>query len=85
MSVFSFHVYFFCSLISVSKKQSVETMLILPYLYNWQKSNNKMNEKRSQVYQSMDPEYVTGQTNSRILELLLRQFCRFIFAPFWNS
>ena len=35
----------------------------------------KMNEKRSQEYQSMDPEYVTGQINSRILELLLRRFC----------
>ena len=29
----------------------------------------------------MDPEYVTGQINSRILELLLRQFCCLIFAP----
>ena len=44
-------------------------------------NNNKMNEKRSQEYQSMDPEYVTGQINSRILELLLRRFCRLIFAP----
>ena len=45
------------------------------------KVNNKMNEKRSQEYQSMDPEYVTGQINSRILELLLRRFCCLIFAP----
>ena len=44
------------------------------------KVNNKMNEKRSQEYQSMDPEYVTGQSNSRILELLLRRFCCLIFA-----
>ena len=44
------------------------------------KVNNKMNEKRSQEYQSMDPEYVTGQINSHILELLLRQFCCLIFA-----
>ena len=52
-------------------------MLTLSYLYNWQKFNNKINEKRSQEYQSMDPEYVvTGQINSRVLELLLRQFCR---------
>ena len=29
----------------------------------------------------MDPEFVTGQINSRILELLLRQFCRMSFAP----
>ena len=28
----------------------------------------------------MDPEYVTWQINSRILELLLRQFCCVIFA-----
>ena len=33
------------------------------------KVNNKMNEKRSHGYQSMDPEYVTGQINSRSLEL----------------
>ena len=44
-------------------------------VYNWQKFNNKMNEKRSQEYQSMDPEYVSGQVNSHILELILRQFC----------
>ena len=29
----------------------------------------------------MDPEYVTGQINSRVLQLLLRQFYRMIFAP----
>ena len=29
----------------------------------------------------MDIEYVTGQINSCILELLLRRFCRLIFAP----
>ena len=33
----------------------------------------------------MDPEYVTEQSNSRILELLLRQFCRLIFAPSQKS
>ena len=49
------------------------------------KVNNKMNEKRSQEYQSMDPEYVTGQINSHILELLLRQFCCLIFAPSQKS
>ena len=72
--------YYFCSLITVSKKWNIETMLTFPYSYNWQKFNNKMNEKRSQEYQSMDPEYVTGQINSCILELLLRQFC-LIFSP----
>ena len=50
------------------------------YTYNWQKFNNKMNGRRSQEYQSMNPEYVTkehvtGQINSRILELFLRRFC----------
>ena len=38
----------FCSLISVSKKRNIEIMLTLPYSYNWQKFNNKMNEKRRQ-------------------------------------
>ena len=40
---------------------------------------HKMNEKRSHEYQIMDPEYVTGQINSHILELFLRQFCFLIF------
>ena len=47
MTVFSFHT-FFCSLISVSKKRNIETILTLPYPNNWQKFNNKINEKRSQ-------------------------------------
>ena len=34
---------FFCSLISVSKKQNTETMLTLPSSCNWQKFNNKIN------------------------------------------
>ena len=48
-------------------------------------NNNKMNEKRSQEYQSRNPEYVTGQINSRILQLLLRQFCCLSFAPSHKS
>ena len=48
-------------------------------------NSNEMNEKRSQEYQSMDPEYVSEQINSRILELLLRQFCCLIFVPSQNS
>ena len=48
-------------------------------------NNNKMNEKRSQEYHSMDPEYVTEHINSRILELLLRRFCCLIFAPSQKS
>ena len=62
----------------------METMLTFSYLYKWQKFNNKTNEKRSQEYQTIDPEYVTGQINSRILELLFRQFSRLIFAPSLN-
>ena len=45
------------------------------------KVNHKMNGKRSQEYQSMDPEYVTGQINGHIPELLLRRFCCLISAP----
>ena len=65
-------VIYFCSLISIPKKRNIETMLALPHSYNWQKFNNKTNKKGGQEYQSMDPEYVPGQINSRILELLLR-------------
>ena len=72
--------YFCHSLISVSKKPNIETMLTLPYSNNWQKFN-KINEKRSQEYQRMGPEYVTWQINSHNLELLLRRFCCLIFAP----
>ena len=39
-------------------------------------NNNKINKKRSQEQQSMDPKYVTEQINSCVLELHLRQFCR---------
>ena len=56
-------------------------MITLPYSYDWQKFNDKMNEKRSQEHESMDPEYVTGQINSRILGLLLKQFFCLVFAP----
>ena len=34
------HFTFFCSLLSVSKKRSIETMLTFPYSYNWRKFNN---------------------------------------------
>ena len=74
-----FHFIFFCSLISVSKKWNKETMLAFPYSYNCQKFNNKMNEKRSHEYQIIDTEYVTGQINSCIQELLSRRFCCLIF------
>ena len=64
---------FISRFISVSKKWNIKTMLTFPYSYNWQKF--EQNEwKRSQEYQSMDPEYVSGQIHSRILELHLRRF-----------
>ena len=71
-SLFSFH-SFLLSYISLSKKWNIETMLTFPYSYNRQTFNNKMTEKRSQEYESMDCEYVTGKIKCRILELLLRQ------------
>ena len=76
----SLFIVFLLILISVSKKRKIETMLTLSHSYNWQKFNNNKNEKRSQEYQSMDPEYVTGQINSCFLELLLRRFCCLIFC-----
>ena len=33
----------------------------------------------------MDPEYVIGQINSRILELLLRRFCGLMFVASQKS
>ena len=44
------------------------------------KVNFKMNGKRSQKYQGMDHEYVTGLINSHVLDLL-RKFCCLIFVP----
>ena len=44
-----------------------------------------MNLKKPQDYQSMDPEYVTRQINSRILELLLKRFYCLIFGPSQKS
>ena len=68
--IFVFHTIYTISSISVSGKRNIETMLTLLYSYNWQKFN-KINEKRSQEYQSMGPECVTRQINSRILEIIL--------------
>ena len=57
-------------------------MLTLPYLYNWKKFNNKMNEKKKPgVSECGDPEYKTKQINTHILKFLLRQFFCLIFAP----
>ena len=77
-SVFSFHTFVCCFLISVSKKGNIEKILTLPFLYNWQKFK-KMKEE------SMGPKYVTGQITSHILQLLLRQFYHFIFASSQKS
>ena len=54
-------------------------MLSFPYSYN------KIKVKRSQEYQSMGPEYVTGKINCHILELFLRRFCCLVFAPSQKS
>ena len=67
---------FFCSLLSVSKKQNIGKMLALPYSYNWQKLNEK---KKPKVSEYGHPEYVSRQIISRILELLLRGFDCLIF------
>ena len=48
---------YFRSPITVSKKRDTERMLILPYSQKWQKFN-KMNERKSQGYQSVGAEYV---------------------------
>ena len=76
-------VYFFflsspLSFISVSKKKNIETMLTITYSQNLQKVN-KMNEKRSQVYQIMGCEYLAGKINI-ILELLWGQVSCLVFA-----
>ena len=62
-----------CFPMSVSKKRYIGRILILPDSYMWQKFN-KMNEKRSLGYQSGGVEYVTGQINSRILQLFWDDF-----------
>ena len=78
MPVFSFDTFFFLLYQFLRNGDNVNPSL---YSYNWQKFNNKMNEKKNQKYQSIDPEYVTWQIYSRILKILLRQFCPLIFVP----
>ena len=75
VSVFSFYASFFSY---ISSEEREHRNNVNPS-YNWKKFNNKMNEKRSQEYQSMDPEYVTEQINSHILELLLDDFVVWFF------
>ena len=41
------HFILFCSLISVSKKWNIETMLTFPYSYNWQKLTTKWMKKEA--------------------------------------
>ena len=76
--------YFCCSYILVFKTRGIERILILLYQYKWQKFY-KMDEKRNLGYQSVVAEYVTGQINSLLLRLLLRQFYRLIFVPSQKS
>ena len=63
----------FCSFISVSEKRYPSLSIQLA------KSQKQINEKKPE-YQSMCPQYLTRQVNSCILQLLLRRFCRMIFA-----
>ena len=79
MSMFSFHTFLF-SYVSLLKMEHRNNANLFLFIQLGKVNNNKMNEKRSHEYQSRDPEYVTGQINSRILELLLRQFCCLIFV-----
>ena len=64
---------FFSSLVSVSEKRNIETMLTVPYSYNWQKFNNNMNEKEANNYKSYSGAYCETIlwfefcTNSKIL------------------
>ena len=75
MFAFSFHTFFVLLYQFLSKKQSAETMLTLPSLFiQLANVNNKMNEKRSQEYQSMDLEYITGKINSHILDFFGNDF-----------
>ena len=46
-----------------------------------QQQNEWKKKSRVSELPSMDPEYVTGQINSYILEPLLRLFILLIFAP----
>ena len=56
-------------------------MLTLPYSYNWQIFNNKMNKKKKPgVPEYGYPEYIIRQIISRIA-LLLRRFYCLTFAP----
>ena len=73
ISVFSFHTYFVL-FYQFLKTLTLKKMLALPFSHNWQKSNNKVNEKRSQEYQNVDPGYITGQINIPILELFWDNF-----------
>ena len=47
-------------------------MLTLFYQYKWKVQQNE--RKKKSGYQSVGADYVTGQINSLILQLLLRQF-----------
>ena len=78
------HFILFFSLIShISLHGTEHRNNVNPFLFMQlaKKFNNKMNEKRSQEYQSMYRGYVSGQINSHVLELLVRRFCCLIFVP----
>ena len=71
--------FFYSSLYEMEHTNNANLILFVQFAKV--NNNHKMNEKRSQEYQSMNPEYVTGQINSRILELFWGRFCCLTFAP----
>ena len=83
MSALSFHTF---SVLSYQfLRNRTWKVLTLPYSCSWQNFNNKMNEiKKPEVSECRHPEYAR-QINSRIVELLLRQYYCLIFALPWKS
>ena len=83
------------SLVVILHSLNTTTMWHFHYLYVLLRENHKINAVCFPSFHNgcnptckvwhMDPEYVTGLINSRILELLLRQFCCSIFAPSQKS
>ena len=79
MSVFSFHTFFV--LLYQFLRNEIQKHVNPSLFIQLAKVQQQSKLKRSQEHQSMDPEYVAEQIDSRILELLLKRFCRLIFAP----
>ena len=77
-----FHfILFLFSYISLKQMEHINNVNLSLFIQLAKVNNNhRMDEKRSQKNQNRDPEYVTGQNNSRILQLLLSPFCCLILA-----